>query len=138
MSNCYHVTYLPAYGAEVHGGTANCTIAIGDEEITSPISLEPDNLVAMNSPSLITFHNKVIHSGMIFLNSSIVENRPSRDDVMVYAIPCNKMAQDLGNIRVANVIMMAAFIKKTGIVTADIYLKSLETIMGSKKGGNRN
>jgi len=133
MSKGYHVTYLPAYGAEVRGGTANCTVAIADEEITSTISSEPDNLVVMNSPSLITFQNKVIHGGLIFLNSSIVEDRPSRQDVKVYAVPCGKMAQDMGNIRVANIIMMGAFIKKTGIIPADIYLKSLETVMGSRK-----
>ncbi|MEQ8160846.1 MAG: 2-oxoacid:acceptor oxidoreductase family protein, partial [Smithellaceae bacterium] len=61
------------------------------------------------------------------------ENRPSRDDVKVYAVPCGKMAQDMGNIRVANIIMMGAFIKKTGLVPVDVYLKSLETVMGSRK-----
>jgi 2-oxoglutarate ferredoxin oxidoreductase subunit gamma len=133
MSHGYHVTYLPAYGAEVRGGTANCTVAVADEEITSPVASEPDNLIAMNSPSLTTFQNKVTHNGIIFLNSSIVDTRPSRQDIKVYAVPCGDMAQDLGSIRVANIIMMGAFIKKTGVVPADIYLKSLETIMGSKK-----
>jgi 2-oxoglutarate ferredoxin oxidoreductase subunit gamma len=133
MSKGHHVTYLPAYGAEVRGGTANCTVAVADEEITSPVASEPDNLIVMNSPSLITFQNKVTHGGTIFLNSSIVEIRPSRTDINVYAVPCGDMAQTLGNDRVANVIMMGAFIRKTGIVPADIYLKSLETIMGSKK-----
>jgi 2-oxoglutarate ferredoxin oxidoreductase subunit gamma len=133
MSNGYHVTYLPAYGAEVRGGTANCTVAVADEEITSPVASEPDYLVVMNSPSLTTFQNKVTQGGTIFLNSSIVEARPSRQDVNCIAVPCGDMAQALGNDRVANIIMMGAFIKKTGIVPADIYLKSLETIMGSKK-----
>ncbi len=133
MINGYHVTYLPAYGAEVRGGTANCTIAIADEEITSPVSSEPDNLVVMNSPSLTTFQNKVTHGGNIFLNSSIIDARPSRQDVKVYAVPCGDMAQELGNIRVANIIMMGAFIKITGVVPADIYLKSLETVIGGKK-----
>ncbi len=133
MSHGYHVTYLPAYGAEVRGGTANCTVAVADEEITSPVSSEPDNLVVMNSPSLTTFQNKVTHGGIIFLNSSIIDARPSRQDIKVYAVPCGDMAQEVGNIRVANIIMMGAFIKKTGVVPADIYLKSLETIMGSKK-----
>ena len=133
MSNGYHVTYLPAYGAEVRGGTANCTIAVADEEITSPVSSEPDNLVVMNSPSLTTFQNKVTQGGTIFLNSSIVELRPNREDIKVCAVPCGDMAQEVGNIRVANIIMMGAFIKKTGVVPTDIYLKSLETILGSKK-----
>lgn len=133
MNKGYHVTYLPAYGAEVRGGTANCTIAVADEEIASPVASEPDHLVAMNSPSLFTFQSKISSGGTIFLNSSIINDRPSRKDVQVYAIPCGDMAQELGNIRVANTIMMGAFIKKTSIVPAEIYLKSLETIMGSKK-----
>jgi 2-oxoglutarate ferredoxin oxidoreductase subunit gamma len=133
MSRDYHVTYLPAYGAEVRGGTANCTVAVADEEITSPVASEPDYLIAMNSPSLISFQNKITQAGAIFLNSSIVEARPSRRDIKVYAVPCGVMAQELGNDRVANVIMMGAFIRKTEMVPADIYLKSLEIIMGSKK-----
>jgi len=67
MNEGYHVTYLPAYGAEMRGGTANCTIAIGDEEIASPVASEPNYLVVMNSPSLFTFQNKVTSGGTIFL-----------------------------------------------------------------------
>jgi 2-oxoglutarate ferredoxin oxidoreductase subunit gamma len=133
MTKGYHVTYLPSYGAEVRGGTANCTVAVADDEIASPVASEPDHLVALNSPSLLTFQSKISHGGSIFFNSSIIEARPGRKDLHVYAIPCGDMAQELGNIRVANTIMMGAFIKKTGIVPAEIYLKSLETIMGSKK-----
>ena len=133
MNKGYHVTYLPAYGAEVRGGTANCTVAVADEEIASPVSSEPNYLIAMNAPSLFTFQNKISSGGTIFLNSSIVQDRPNRRDVEVCAVPCVDIAQDLGNNRVANIIMMGAFIKKTGIVTPDIYLNSLETILGSKK-----
>lgn len=133
MNNGYHVTYLPAYGAEVRGGTANCTVAIADEEIASPVASEPDYLVAMNSPSLFTFQNKLTSGGTIFLNSSIVEERPNRLDIKVCAVPCGDIAQELGNTRVANIIMMGTFIKKTTIVPAEMYLKNLESIMGSKK-----
>src|SRR4030066_1632757 len=135
MNKGYHVTYLPAYGAEVRGGTANCTVSVADEEIASPVASEPDYLVAMNAPSLFTFQNKLTSGGTIFLNSSIVKDRPNRPDVTLCAVPCVDIAQDLGNSRVANIIMMGAFIKKTGIVTADIYLKNLEKILGSKKKG---
>lgn len=133
MSKGYHVTYLPAYGAEMRGGTANCTVAIADEEIASPVASEPNNLVVMNSPSLFTFQNKVTVGGSIFMNSSIINDEPHRHDVNVFHIPCSDLAQDLGNIRVANTIMMGAFIKISAVVTPEIYLKSLETIMGSKK-----
>jgi 2-oxoglutarate ferredoxin oxidoreductase subunit gamma len=133
MNSGYHVTNLPAYGAEVRGGTANCTVAIADEEIASPVASEPDYLVAMNSPSLSTFQNKLTSGGTIFLNSSIVEVRPNRLDIKVCAVPCGDIAQELGNTRVANIIMMGTFIKKTNIVSAEMYLKTLESIMGSKK-----
>ncbi|MBN1473121.1 MAG: 2-oxoacid:acceptor oxidoreductase family protein [Syntrophaceae bacterium] len=133
MSNGYHVTYLPSYGAEMRGGTANCTVAIDKDEIASPVASEPDYLVAMNSPSLFTFQNKISSGGVIFLNSSIIKETPKRSDIVLYTIPCVDMAQDMGNNRVANIIMVGAFIKKTGIVTPEIYLKSLETILGSKK-----
>jgi 2-oxoglutarate ferredoxin oxidoreductase subunit gamma len=133
MSAGYHVTYLPAYGAEMRGGTANCTVAIADEEIASPVASEPNYLVVMNSPSLFTFQNKVTSGGTIFLNSSITDDRPNRHDVKVVCVPCSDIAQELGNIRVANVIMMGAFLKVSGVYSSDIYLKSLETIMGSRK-----
>jgi len=135
MNKGYHVTYLPAYGAEMRGGIANCTVAVADEEIASPVASEPDYLIAMNAPSLFTFQNKITSGGTIFLNSSIVKDRPNRPDVKVCAVPCVDIAQDLGNPRVASIIMMGVFIKKSGIVPGDIYLKSLETIMGSKKKG---
>jgi 2-oxoglutarate ferredoxin oxidoreductase subunit gamma len=133
MNKGYHVTYLPSYGAEVRGGTANCTVAVSDDEIASPVASEPDHLIAMNSPSLFSFQSKITSGGTIFINSSIVEARPTRSDIKVFAIPCGDMAQELGNARVANTIMMGVFIRNTGIVPADVYLKSLETVMGSKK-----
>jgi len=133
MNNGYHVTYLPAYGAEMRGGTANCTVAISDEEIASPISSKPGYLVVMNAPSLFTFQNKVASGGIIFINSSIIDARPIRQDIKTLLVPCTDMAQELGNNRVANIIMMGAFIKKSDVVSPEIYLKSLETIMGSRK-----
>ena len=133
MNKGYHVTYLPAYGAEMRGGTANCTVAVGDEEIASPVSSEPNYLIVMNAPSLFSFQNRVTSGGAIFLNSSIINDLPNRQDVKVFCVPCADMALELGNSRVANIIMMGAFIKKSGVVSPDIYLKSLESIMGSKK-----
>ncbi|MBP7764662.1 MAG: 2-oxoacid:acceptor oxidoreductase family protein [Deltaproteobacteria bacterium] len=133
MNKGLHVTYLPAYGAEMRGGTANCTVAMGDEEIASPVASEPDYLIVMSSPALSSFQNKVTSGGTIFINSSIIEARPLRQDVQSLCIPCTDMAQELGNSRATNIVMMGAFVKKSRIVTPDIYLKSLETIMGSRK-----
>jgi 2-oxoglutarate ferredoxin oxidoreductase subunit gamma len=133
MSEGYEVTYLPAYGAEVRGGTANCTIAVGDEEIASPIASEPDYLVVLNTPSLYTFQNRIASGGLLFLNSSIISARPSRTDVEVFAVPAGDIAEQLGNARAFNTVMMGAFLKRTSLVKPETYLKSLETVMGSKK-----
>jgi 2-oxoglutarate ferredoxin oxidoreductase subunit gamma len=133
MSAGLHVTYLPSYGAEMRGGTANCTVAVGDEEIASPIASEPDHVIVMNTPSLYSFQNRVASGGTLFLNASIIEARPTRQDIDVCAISCGEIAASLGNARAANIVMMGVFIKKTGLLSPDVYLKSLENIMGSKK-----
>lgn len=133
MSAGYHVTYLPSYGAEVRGGTANCTVAVSNDEIASPIASEPDHLVVLNTPSLYTFQNRVARGGSLFLNSSIVSVEPSRHDCGIYRIPASEIAEKIGNPRTANTIMMGAFLKVTGLVPPDIYLHSMEEVMGSKK-----
>jgi len=138
MNEGYHVTYLPSYGAEVRGGTANCTVAVSDEEIASPIASEPDYLVIMNKPSLFTFQNRVAPQGTIFMNSSIIDVRPNRDDVKIVEVPLAEMASSLGNPRGQNVIMIGAFIKNTGIITPETYLKVLERRMKGKKVAAEN
>ncbi|HOF05596.1 MAG TPA: 2-oxoacid:acceptor oxidoreductase family protein [Syntrophales bacterium] len=133
MSEGYHVTYLPSYGVEVRGGTANCTVAVSDEEIASPIASEPDYLVVMNKPSLATFQNRVAPGGDIFLNSSIIDNQPTRKDVHIHRIPAGELAEQLGSPRVLNIVMMGAFIRKTSIITPEAFLKGLRQILGEKK-----
>lgn len=133
MSAGYEVTYLPSYGAEVRGGTANCTVAVADEEIASPIASEPDYGVAMNTPSLFALQNKLARGGGFFLNASIVNARPSRTDLAVYAIPCSELAEKAGNARASNIVMLGAFLRKTGLVAPEVFLRSLETILGGKK-----
>jgi 2-oxoglutarate ferredoxin oxidoreductase subunit gamma len=133
MNAGFHVTYLPSYGVEVRGGTANCTVAISDEEIASPIASEPDNLVIMNNPSMTTFQNRIAAGGAFYLNSSIIKNRPGRTDVAVYEIPSGEIATALGNSRVQNIVMLGAFLGKTGLVKPEVFLQSLKTIMGERK-----
>jgi 2-oxoglutarate ferredoxin oxidoreductase subunit gamma len=125
MNEGYFVTYLPSYGAEVRGGSANCTVAVSDEEIASPIASQPDYLVIMNQPSLFTFQNRVAPKGSIFMNSSIIQARPTRDDVTIHEIPLAEIAASLGNPRGQNIIMIGAFIRKTGILSPEAYLKGL-------------
>ena len=128
-----NITYLPAYGAEMRGGTANCTVAISDEEIASPVASSPDFLVAMNRPSLIRFQNQVHSGGLFFINSSLVAVDISRGDIDVIEVPANNMAEDLGNLKCANMVMLGAFIKKSNLVSLDTLMKGLEETLKNKK-----
>ena len=114
-----NVTCLPSYGAEVRGGTANCTVVVSDEEIASPVASEPEFAVLMNNPSLFRFQNQVQSGGAIFLNSSMIESRPIRGDLDVYAVPANDLARELKEDKVTNMIMLGAFIRKTGLVSLE-------------------
>ena len=126
-----NVTYLPAYGAEVRGGTANCTVAVSNEEIASPIASSPDFVIAMNRPSLTKFQNQIKSGGVLFLNSSLIQANTSRDDIEVVRVAADAMAKELGSARSANMVMLGAFIKKSGIV-------SLEGIIEGLKIGLKN
>ena len=133
MNQGFFVTHLPAYGAEMRGGTANCTVCISDEEIASPIASEPDYLVALNAPSLVTFQNKVGSGGTIFVNSSIISTPPARKDVKVRLVPCSEIAEKAGNPRAVNLAMLGAFMAETGIVRPESFYLSLEAIMTGRK-----
>jgi len=127
-----HVTFLPAYGAEVRGGTANCTITVSDEPIASPVASLSDLAVLMNTPSLIRFETKVKAGGTVFLNSDLIELRPKRRDIQVVAIPVNSIAERVGNLRGANMVMIGALVQATGIVSLKSLIKSVEDIFEAK------
>jgi 2-oxoglutarate ferredoxin oxidoreductase subunit gamma len=128
------VTYLPAYGAEVRGGTANCTVSVSDEEIASPVASSPTFVVAMNQPSMIRFQNRIQSGGIFFLNSSLIKEQVSRGDMEVVNIPANELAEKMGNIRSANMIMLGAFIKKSNIVDLQSVIEGLNVVLkGNKK-----
>jgi 2-oxoglutarate ferredoxin oxidoreductase subunit gamma len=127
------VTYLPSYGAEVRGGTANCTIAISDEEIASPVASEPDFVVSMNQPSFLKFQSILQSGGLILVNSSMVTVSATRGDIEVVEVPTSDLAEKLGNIRVANMVMLGAFIKVSNLASLPLMLKNLAEIMGEGK-----
>ena len=116
MDNNY-VTWFPSYGAEMRGGTANCTVVVSSEEITSPIIDQPQAIIIMNNPSLIKFESRVKPSGLLIINKCIIEQNISRDDIEIVEISASTTAKNLGNDKVANMLMLGAFIKKTGIVS---------------------
>jgi len=127
-----NVTCLPSYGAEVRGGTANCTVVVSTEEIASPVASEPEFAVLMNNPSLFRFQNQVQSGGTIFLNSSMIESRPIRGDLDIYEIPVNDLARQFPGNKVSNMIMLGAFVKKAGLVSLDTMVRAIKDTFGSK------
>ena len=127
------VTFLPSYGAEVRGGTANCTISISDEEIASPVASEPESVVAMNQPSLIKFQNQLQSGGLLLLNSSLINTTPTRGDIEIVEVPATRLAEEMGNIRVANMVMLGSFIKVSKLVSFDTIMANLKEILGEGK-----
>ena len=118
MNQGKHVTWMPAYGAEMRGGTANCTVIISDKIIGSPIANENiDILCAMNIPSVLKFYDKVIPNGHAFINSSIINTPKERNDITLTEIDATNIATKIGNPKVANMVMIAAFLKNTTLFT---------------------
>lgn len=129
-----NVTYFPSYGPEMRGGTANCSVIVSDEPVGSPVISEPGILVAMNRPSLERFEAALKPGGTLFYNSSLIDIKPKRTDIKAYAIPANEIAIDLGNARVANMVVMGALLKATGVVSVDTVMKVLtEKVLTGKK-----
>lgn len=126
------VAWLPAYGAEMRGGTANCTVTVSHQEIDSPLLGEPDVLIALNSPSLERFQEFVSPGGIILVNSSIVDRKVHRDDVTVIEIPAGEMAEDLGNARVANNIILGVLVALTEMVSAGAVMQALKKVYPSR------
>ena len=128
-----HVTYFPSYGAEVRGGTANCTVSVSDEEIASPVASEPDFVVAMNQPAFVRFQNMLVSGGLVLVNSSMVNAASVRGDIEVIEVPTSELAEKLGNIKAANMVMLGAFVRMSGIVSFPRLLKNLPDILGAKR-----
>lgn len=110
------VTWFPSYGAEMRGGTANCTVIISDEMIGSPVVMMPDILIVMNKASLDRFLPSLRKKGMLFYDSSLITERLARKDVVAVPVPSTNIAGDMGNPKSANMVMLGAFIAKTGIL----------------------
>jgi 2-oxoglutarate ferredoxin oxidoreductase subunit gamma len=105
-----HVTWLPSYGPEQRGGTANCTVVISDQPIASPVVADPTVLIAMNRPSLDRFEPAVRPGGLILTDGTMVDRAPTRTDVTVVTVPATAVANDLGATRAANVVILGALL----------------------------
>lgn len=128
-----HVSWLPAYGPEQRGGTANCMVVVSDEEIGSPLVTDPDVAVVMNLPSLEKFAPHVKPGGTLFVNASLVPGKVDRDDITVFRIPTLEAAEALGDGRVANMIMLGAVIAVTGVVSREAAAAALEKVLPARR-----
>ena len=133
MTEGKNVTYLPSYGAEVRGGTANCTVAISDEEIASPVASAPEFVVAMNKPSMVRFQNQIQSGGVLLINSTLIDAEISRGDIDVVKVPAGEIAEKLGSPKSANMVMLGAFIKKSNLVSISTVIEELKNTLKKKE-----
>lgn len=127
-----NVSWFPAYGAEMRGGTANCLVTIADEEICSPLTENPGMAIIMNRPSLDRFEQKIKPNGTLVINTSMVDRPIVRDDLKVFEMPVNKLAEDMGNARGANMILLGAYFEKTGVIKVEEVLELFGEIFYGK------
>ena len=133
MQAGFEVVWIPSYGPEMRGGTAYCTVVISDRPIGSPIIRNPKHLVAMNRPSLEKFAPTVKPNGVVFINSSIISIDAGRDDVDVLKVPIVEIAKDLGNVKAANIIALAAFVARSKIVDFNLLKDSVKAKFARKE-----
>ena len=127
------VSWLPSYGPEMRGGTANCNVVISSDDVGSPVVLDANTAIIMNKPSLDKFENSVVKGGKLFINSSLIDRKSERDDIEVYYVPCNEIADELGNARVANMVMLGAYLEATKVVSVDSVLAGFTKVFGEGK-----
>jgi 2-oxoglutarate ferredoxin oxidoreductase subunit gamma len=116
------VVWLPSYGPEMRGGTANCTVIIADQPIASPIVSHPRDTVVMNRPSLEKFCPAQQAGGLAVVNTSLITIRPTRSDIRVVDVPANQVAIEAGTGKAANMVMLGAYVGATGIVPFETLL----------------
>jgi len=130
-----NVSWLPSYGPEMRGGTANCSVILSDMPVGSPIITEPDVLVAMNLPSLQKFVDAVVPGGKILVDSTLIDAKVERTDVEVFYIPATQMAKDAGFSTLANMILAGKVLKETDAVSFEGNKETLESFIPAKKAG---
>ena len=127
------VSWLPSYGPEMRGGTANCNVILSEEAVGSPIVTDPDVLIAMNLPSLEKYVDTVVPGGQIYVDSTLISKKVERSDVQVFYIPATKMANDAGVPTLANMVMMGCVLKNNPELTFDGTAETMQKLVPAKK-----
>ena len=127
------VTYMPSYGAEVRGGTANCMVVIADVQIASPMVSKPDSLIAMNKASLNKFAPRIKTGGILIMNSSLIDTKPQLDkSIEILPVPADEIAVELGNQKAANMVALGAYLQKRGILDHQDAAKCLADVLAKR------
>ncbi len=134
MKEGLNVTWSPAYGAEMRGGTVNCTVCMSDDEVACSYVDKPENVIALNGPSFERFESKIKPGGIMIVNSSLVKSAPSRKDITYKFVPMTDIAHNSGNERMANIVSLGAFIKAFPVVSKE----SIAEIMKQKLTGAKS
>jgi 2-oxoglutarate ferredoxin oxidoreductase subunit gamma len=127
------VSWLPSYGPEQRGGTANCAVVVSDEPVGSPLVTSPSTAIVLNNPSFDKFEPCVRPGGLLITNSSLVIRDSERKDIKIIDVTATDMANDLGNSRVANMILLGAFLEHTKIVSNESIIESLKKVLSADK-----
>ncbi|HEY2421278.1 MAG TPA: 2-oxoacid:acceptor oxidoreductase family protein [Neobacillus sp.] len=127
------VSWLPSYGPEQRGGTANCAVVVSDEPVGSPLVTNPSTAIVLNNPSFDKFEPRVRPGGLLIINSSLVVRVSERTDIKIIDLNATDMANDLGNSRVANMILLGAFLEHSKIVSVESILESLKKVLSTDK-----
>jgi 2-oxoisovalerate ferredoxin oxidoreductase beta subunit len=133
MQAGYQVSWLPSYGPEMRGGTANCHTRISEIEIGSPLVAESDVLIAMNRPSLEKFEADLRPGGLLIYDKSLITITPTRTDIEVIAIPATELADEIGSTKIANMVVMGAYLEKSGIMDINSVIEALPSFIKAKK-----
>ena len=129
----YQVSWLPSYGPEMRGGTANCNVIISETPVGSPIITTPDVLIAMNTPSLQKYVDTVVSGGQIYVDSSLIDIKVERDDVEVFYIPATQMAKDEGITTLANMVIVGHLLENNPELSFDGTNEVVEKLVPAKK-----
>ena len=127
------LSWLPSYGPEMRGGTANCNVILSDSPVGSPIVQRPNVLMVMNTPSLDKYESAVVPGGKIFLDSSLITRKVERKDVDVYYVPATRMASDMGTPGLANMVLLGTVIRETGCVKPETVDEALRHVIPARK-----
>ena len=128
-----NVSWLPSYGPEMRGGTANCSVIVSEEPVGAPIVTEATAAIVMNRPSLDKYEDYVIPGGALLINSSLIDQKATRKDINVYYIPANDIANELGVGKIANIVMLGAYLKISGAAKEDSIMEIIAEIFSGKK-----